>query len=140
MRAKLAAHHLICPRGMRASIRTEASKVEGARFLVLDMPEVAVRAKRAEATGIVWTSWFSQLAGRTDVKVCAVFTLRADTVAAVFFAFSLVAEVEGMRELARVTFLAQAALVVLADEMADAGALIRRDVVSVRAVDASWAA
>jgi len=125
---------------MRASIRTEASKVEGARFLVLDMPEVAVRAKRAEATGIVWTSWFSQLAGRTDVKVCAVFTLRADTVAAVFFAFSLVAEVEGMRELARVTFLAQAALVVLADEMADAGALIRRDVVSVRAVDASWAA
>lgn len=54
------------------------------------------------------------------MEVGAVVALWAEAVFGEFLALSLVAEIEGVRELASVAFLAEAALVVLADEVADA--------------------
>ena len=65
------------------------------------------------------------------MKICAVITLRTDAIAAELFALALVAQVEGMGELTRVAFLAQAALVVLADQVTDAGSLVGGDVMAV---------
>lgn len=65
------------------------------------------------------------------MEVGAVVTLGADSIAAELFALALVAEVEGMRELTRVAFLAQAPLVVLADQVTNARALVGGDVVAV---------
>ena len=65
------------------------------------------------------------------MEVCAVVALGTDSIAAELFAFALVAEVEGMRELARVALLAQAPLVVLADQVTDARALVGGDVVAI---------
>ena len=65
------------------------------------------------------------------MQVCAIFSLRTEAVLAEFLAFALVAEVEGVRELAGVAFLAEAALVVFANQVADATAIFFGDVVSV---------
>jgi hypothetical protein len=46
--------------------------------------------------------------------------LRADTESAELFTFSLTAEVEGVGEFAGIAFLAEAALVVFADQMTNA--------------------
>jgi hypothetical protein len=67
------------------------------------------------------------------MKVCAVVARRTQTEARELFTFSLVAQVEGVRELAGVAFLAQAALVMLANQVVDAAAFRGRRVVSVMA-------
>jgi hypothetical protein len=54
------------------------------------------------------------------VEICAIIALWAETVFGELFALALVAEVEGVRELAGVAFLAEPALVVFADEVSDA--------------------
>jgi hypothetical protein len=54
------------------------------------------------------------------VEIGAIIALWAETVFGEFFALALVAEVECVRELAGVAFLAEPALVVFADEVPDA--------------------
>ena len=56
------------------------------------------------------------------MKVCAVVARRAETKARELFAFALVAQVEGVGELAGVAFLAEATLVMLANQVVDAAA------------------
>ena len=75
-----------------------------------------------------------------DVQVRAVVSLRTEAVFGVFFALALVAEVEGMGEFAGVAFFAEAALVVFADQVADARAVFFGDVVPVWAGGTAGAA
>jgi hypothetical protein len=58
--------------------------------------------------------------------------LGAKTEAAELLALSFTTQVEGVRKLALVAFLAEAALVMLADKMADSRSLVGRSVVSIR--------
>ena len=82
---------------------------------MLNMPEPTIRAQRAEPPRVVRTRSVPQRARGRDVQVRALLPLRTDAVFGEFFAFPLVAEVEGVREFAGVAFFAQAALVVFAD-------------------------
>lgn len=60
-------------------------------------------------------------------------TLRTKSEATELLALSFTTQIEGVGELALVAFLAEAALVMLADEMADSRSLVWRSVVSIRA-------
>lgn len=73
------------------------------------------------------------------MKVCAIVATRAKPKARKLFALPLVPQVESMRKLALVALLAQTALVVFADEVADAAAFRGRHVVAVRAGEAARA-
>ena len=79
------------------------------------MPERTPRAEWAEPAGVMRTRRAPQRARGRDVEVSALLPLRTDAVFGEFFAFPLVAEVEGVREFAGVAFFAEAALVVFAD-------------------------
>ena len=54
VRAALAAHDVVAVRRASAAVGTEAGEVERAEGRVLDVPERAVGAERAEAAGVVW--------------------------------------------------------------------------------------
>lgn len=69
------------------------------------------------------------------MEVGAFVTLRAEAKAAELFALSLTAQVEGVGKLALVAFLAEAALVMFANEMTNSRALVWRSIVAVRT---SW--
>lgn len=131
MRAILTTDDLIRARRVAPAVGTEPGKVEGARDFMLDVSHGAVWAQRTEAAGVVRTSSLPQPAGGANVKVCAIIALRTDSIAAEFFALALVAQVECMRELTRVALLAQATLVVLADQVTDAGSLVGGDIMAV---------
>ena len=122
MCAVLATHYFVLSRWMRASIRTESSDVIWTDLRVLDVSHCAMRSQRTKAACVVWTCGPAKLARRRDVKVCAVVARRTETEAREFFAFALVAQVEGVGELAGVAFLAEAALVMLANQVVDAAA------------------
>lgn len=98
-----------------------------------------MRSQRTEAARIVRARRPAQRARGRDVQVRAVVALRTDPVARELFALALVAQVEGVRELALCAFLAEPALVVFADQVADAAALGGRDVVSIWTVGAARA-
>ena len=57
------------------------------------------------------------------MKVCTLVARRAETEARELFAFALVAQVESVRKLAGVAFFAEAALVMLANQVVDSAAL-----------------
>lgn len=82
---------------------------------MLDVAEIAVGSEWAEAAGVVWAGGATEVGGGWDVEVGAVVAVGADAVTGKFLAFAFVAEVEGVCELAGFGFLAEAALVVLAD-------------------------
>ena len=84
---------------------------------MLDMPQVAIRTQRAEATCVVWARRLPKLATRTNMQVRAVIALRTYPIPTVLLALPLIPQIKGMREFARVAFLAESALVVLADQM-----------------------
>jgi hypothetical protein len=65
------------------------------------------------------------------VEICAFITLGAKTKATELLALSFTTQVEGVGELALVAFLAEATLVMLADEMANSRSLVWRSVVPV---------
>jgi hypothetical protein len=64
-------------------------------------------------------------------EIHTLIALWAKTEAAELLALSFTTQVEGVSKLALVAFLAEAALVMLADEMADSRSLVRRSVVSI---------
>lgn len=103
---------------------------------MLDVTHCAIRPQRTEATRVVRTSGRPQRARRGNVEVGAIVALRTETISRELLTFSLVAKVESMRKFTRIAFFAQAALVVLADEMTDTLALFLRRVVSIGAARA----
>lgn len=74
-----------------------------------------------------------------DMDVGAVVALRANAVARKLLAFPLVPQVEVVSVLARVASFAEAANVMLANEMSKTRAFPRWNVVSVRAERTTWA-
>ena len=65
------------------------------------------------------------------MQVCALVALRAEAVFGELFALALIAEVEGVCELAVIALFAQTALVMFADQMAYPGALFFGHVVAI---------
>lgn len=65
------------------------------------------------------------------MDVRAVLALRTEAILGELLALALLPQVEGVRELTRVALFAQAALIVLANEVGDARALVLGNVVSV---------
>jgi hypothetical protein len=129
----LAAHNFVLPRRMSASVRAKSSNVEWADPGVLDVSHRAMRSQRTETARVVWACRPAELASGRDVKVCAVVARRAETEARELLTFALVPQVEGVRKLAGVAFFAEAALVMLANQIVDAAAFGGRRVVSVMA-------
>lgn len=105
---------------VRASEWTKAGQVKGTQLLVLDVSQRAVRTERTEPSRVLRARGISQSTRRRHVEICAVLSLRTQTPPRKFLALSFIAQVECMRELARVAFLAKSALVVFTNQMADA--------------------
>ena len=82
---------------------------------MLDVPEGTIRPQRTKPAGVVRTRAHPQHTRGRDVEVGALVSLRTNPEFGIFFAFALVAQVEGVREFAARAFFAEAALVVFAD-------------------------
>ena len=78
-------------------------------------------------------SMVSKVEGLSVWRIHTLVALWAKTKAAEFLALSFTTQVEGVSELALVALLAEAALVMLADQMANSRSLVWRSVVSIRA-------
>lgn len=132
MRSILAFDDVVSIRWMGSPQGTESGKIERADLFVLDVTKRTIRTERAEAARVVQTSWEAQWRGGRDVKVRAVLALWTDSPPAELLTLALVSEIEGVREFALVAFLTQAALVVFADQMADAAPLLFGYIMSIR--------
>lgn len=107
---------------------------------MLDMPQRAIRAQRTEPPRIMLARRPPQLRRRWDVQVGTILALRTKPILAELLALPLIPEIKGMRELARVALLAQSALIMLANQVSDAGTIFFGNVVPVRTERAGSAA
>lgn len=98
---------------------------------MFDVPECAVGAEGTEAAGVVRTGREAQRRGGGDVQIGAVVALRADSEAGELLTLPLIAQIKGVRKLARLALLAQTPLVMFADQMADARSFFLGDVMAV---------
>jgi len=98
--------------------------------------QAAVGPQGTKASGVMRTRSDTERRCGSNVQVGALFTLRADTPTAVLFALSLASQIKSVGKVASVGLFAEAALVMLAYEVAHTGALTRRSVVSVGTVRA----
>lgn len=98
---------------------------------MLHMSSLTIRTKRTEASSIVRAGCASDLCCGRDVKGRTLVSLWADSIPTEFFALFFISEVERVGEFAGFTFLAQTALVMLADEVPDTTAFRGRDVVAI---------
>lgn len=72
------------------------------------------------------------------MKVGTLVALRADAPSTELFAFSFASQIKSMGKLARVSLLAEASLVMLADQVSNAGAFVGWGVVSIWTCWTEW--